>query len=32
MAVMNLIMLDLSPHREVLVDGVDKLIVDDLVI
>ena len=32
MAVANLITLDLSPYREVFVDGVDKLIVNNLVI
>jgi hypothetical protein len=31
-AVANLITLDLSPYREVFVDGVNKLIDDDLVI
>ena len=32
MAVADLITLDLSPHREVFVNGVDELIGDDLVI
>jgi len=32
MAVANLITLNLSPHREVFVNGVNKLIVNDLVI
>ena len=32
MAVVNLIMLDLSLYREVFVNGVDELIVNDLVI
>ena len=32
MAVANLITLDLSLYREVFIDGVDKLIVDDLII
>jgi len=31
-AVVNLIMLDLSLYREVFVNGVDELIVNDLVI